>query len=88
MRSLVFEADAQEVLFYWAKADLKILRKIIDLLEDTQSHPFSGKGKPEGLKHNLKGFWAKRINDEHRMVYKVTDDEIIVIQCRFHYSEK
>jgi toxin YoeB len=70
MRSIIFEVDAQEDLFYWAKADLKILRKIIDLLENTQSHPFSGKG-----------FWAKRINDEHRMVYKVTDDEITVIQC-------
>ena len=88
MRSLIFESDAQEDLFHWAKVDLKILRKIIDLLEDTQSHPFSGKGKPEPLEHDLKGFWSKRINEEHRMIYQVTDNEIIVIQCRFHYKDK
>lgn len=85
MRSLIFESDAQEDLFHWAKVDLKILRKIIDLIEDTQSHPFSGKDKPEPLKHDLKGFWSRRITDEHRIVYQVTEAEIIVIQCRFHY---
>jgi toxin YoeB len=88
MRSLIFESDAQEDLFHWAKVDIKILRKIIDLIEDTQSHPFNGKGKPEPLKHDLKGFWSRRITDEHRMVYQVTDEEVIVIQCRFHYSDK
>jgi toxin YoeB len=85
MRSLIFEPDAQEDLFHWAKVDIKILRKIIDLLEDTQKHPFTGKGKPEPLKHDLKGFWSRRITDEHRVVYQITDEEIIVIQCRFHY---
>jgi toxin YoeB len=85
MRSLIFEPDAQEDLFHWAKVDIKILRKIIDLLEDTQKHPFTGKSKPEPLKHDLKGFWSRRITDEHRVVYQITDEEIIVIQCRFHY---
>lgn len=85
MRRLVFEESAQEDIYFWAKTDLKILRKIIDLAEDTQRYPFSGKGKPEALKYDFKGYWSKRISDEHRFVYKVTDEEIIIIQCRFHY---
>ena len=85
MRKAVFEQTAQEDLFYWAKTDLKILKKIIELVEDTQKSPFSGLGKPEPLKHELKGYWSKRITDEHRLVYKVTDDSLIVIQCRRHY---
>ena len=86
MRKIILEETAQDDIFYWAKTDLKILKKIISLLEDTQSNPFSGIGKPEPLKHELKGFWSKRITDEHRLVYKVTDEELIVAQCRYHYS--
>ena len=85
MRKIILEVSAQEDVFYWAKNDLKVLRKIIELIEDTQRTPFSGKGKPELLKHNYKGFWSKRITDEYRMVYKVTDESLIIIQCRFHY---
>lgn len=85
MRKAIFEQTAQEDLFYWAKTDLKILRKVIELIEDTQRTPFSGLGKPEPLKHELKGYWSKRITDEHRLVYKVTDESLIIIQCRWHY---
>lgn len=85
MRKAIFEQTAQEDLFYWAKTDLKILRKVIELIEDTQRPPFSGLGKPEPLKHELKGYWSKRITDEHRLVYKVTDESLIIIQCRWHY---
>ena len=85
MRKLIFEKSAQEDIFYWAKTDSKVLKKIIDLIEDTQRNPFGGKGKPEALKYDLSGFWSKRINEEHRLVYKITDFEIIVVQCRFHY---
>jgi toxin YoeB len=49
-------------------------------------HPFSGIGKPEPLKHQLKGYWSRRINDEHRLVYKITETEIIIISCKFHYD--
>lgn len=88
MRSVILEKYAQEDLFYWAKNDVKTLKKIIELIEDTQKNPFSGLGKPEPLKHDLKGFWAKRISDEHRMVYKVTDDALYIAQCRWHYDRQ
>lgn len=87
MRKVILESAAQEDLFYWAKVDLKLLRKIIELIEDTQKNPFSGLGKPEALKHELKGFWSKRIDYEHRLVYKITDDAIIIAQCRWHYTK-
>lgn len=86
MRKAIIEQAAQEDLFYWAKTDLKVLKKIIELIEDTQKNPFSGLGKPEPLKYDLKGFWAKRITDEHRLVYKVTDETLLIVQCRWHYS--
>jgi toxin YoeB len=85
MRKLIFDDSAQEDVFFWAKNDLKILRKIIDLIEDIQKTPFNGKGKPEALKHDYKGYWSRRITDEHRLVYKVSDDSIYIAQCRFHY---
>ena len=86
MRKLIVEQTAQEDIFHWAKTDPKLLRKIIQLIEDTQRNPFSGLGKPEVLKHELKGFWSKRISDEHRLVYMVTDESLIIVQCRWHYS--
>lgn len=59
--------------------------RIIKLLEEIQRNPFEGTGKPEPLKFNLKGCWSRRIDDEHRLVYQVTNDEIIIISCKFHY---
>ena len=87
MRKTIIEASANEDLLFWAKNDLKILKKIILLIDDTLSNPFGGIGKPEPLKHNLKGYWSKRINDEHRIVYKVTDEFIYIAQCRKHYED-
>lgn len=66
----------------------KILKKILLLLKDTQKNPFSGLGKPEPLKHDLQGYWSKRINQEHRLVYQVDDESIIIISCRYHYVTK
>ncbi|BAG01605.1 MULTISPECIES: Txe/YoeB family addiction module toxin [Microcystis] len=60
--------------------------KIVDLIDDILCHPFSGIGKPEPLKYQLKGYWSRRINDEHRLVYKITETEIIIISCKFHYD--
>ncbi|MBI4772541.1 MAG: Txe/YoeB family addiction module toxin [Chloroflexi bacterium] len=57
------------------------------LIHDIQRSPFTGLGKPEPLRHELTGFWSRRINDEHRLVYKVTDDAILIIACRYHYSD-
>lgn len=85
MRNITFEANAFEQFNSWMNADIKIHKKIIELINDIQRTPFSGIGKPEPLKHTLKGYWSRRITDEHRLVYKVTDSEIIIASCKFHY---
>ncbi len=85
MRSVVFHDKALEHLTFWAQNDLKMIKRIIELLQDIQKTPFSGKGKPEPLKHELKGYWSRRMNDEHRLVYTINNKEIIVIACRYHY---
>ena len=85
-RRIVFEASAFEDFNEWAKLDKKIYRKIVELIKDTDRSPFSGLGKPEPLKHELSGYWSRRINDRHRLVYKVTDTKIIIIACKYHYD--
>jgi toxin YoeB len=85
MRDVFLEAAAFEDMQFWAKNDLKLLKKIIELIADIQKTPFAGIGKPEALKHDYKGFWSRRINDEHRLVYSITTEEIIVVACRYHY---
>jgi toxin YoeB len=86
MRNIAFEKQAFEQFTEWAAKDRKIYTKIGRLIADTLRNSFSGIGKPEPLKHDLKGCWSRRITDEHRLVYKVTDDLIIVLSCRFHYE--
>lgn len=87
MRNIAFTPDAFKEFTGWAKQDKKIYRKIISLINDVLREPFTGLGKPEPLKHELKGCWSRRITDEHRLVYKVTDTEVIIVSCRFHYSD-
>jgi len=87
MRNIVFEAGAFEQFHQWTIDHRKMYTKIVQLINDIQRHPFEGIGKPEPLKHHLKGFWARRITDEHRLVYRVTDEEIIIVSCKFHYSK-
>ncbi|HHB95268.1 MAG TPA: Txe/YoeB family addiction module toxin [Campylobacterales bacterium] len=70
----------------WIIEDKKIFKKIQRLIKESIREPFSGIGKPEPLKNNLKGYWSKRITDEHRFVYKVEEDNLIIISCKFHYS--
>ncbi|MEO8147310.1 MAG: Txe/YoeB family addiction module toxin [Bacteroidia bacterium] len=84
-RKLAFEPDAFKEFQNWILTDKKTTAKIFDLLEEIFREPFKGKGKPEPLKHLFKGYWSRRINDEHRLIYKVTDDEIIIISCKHHY---
>lgn len=84
-RRIVFEASAFEDFNNWAFSEKKIYQKIVTLLKDIDRSPFFGLGKPEALKHELSGYWSRRINDEHRLVYTVTDDEVIVISCKYHY---
>lgn len=82
---LVFSQHAWEDYLYWQKADKKILGRINNLIKAVQRDPFIGVGKPEPLKHGLAGYWSRRINEEHRMVYKVTGDVLLIAQLRYHY---
>jgi toxin YoeB len=82
---LVFSDNAWEDYLYWQKTDKKILRRINKLIKEIKRNPFEGIGKPEPLKHALSGFWSRRINDEHRIVYKATSDSIHIAQLRYHY---
>ncbi len=83
--NILFEKHAQEDYLYWQKTDKRMLKKINDLIKDIQITPYDGKGKPEALKFNLTGLWSRRINQEHRLVYKIEHDVIIILQCRYHY---
>jgi toxin YoeB len=81
-----FEQTAWEDYLHWQRNDKKIVRRINQLIEDTLRHPFEGIGKPEPLKHELAGYWSRRITDEHRMVYKVVGGELYIVQLRYHYE--
>ncbi len=85
-RKIVFHSLAFDDFNLWASEDKKIHKKIINLLKDIDRSPFSGLGKPEPLKHKISGYWSRRITQEHRLVYQVTDTEIIVIACKYHYE--
>ena len=82
---LVFADEAWEDYLYWQKQDGKMVERINTLIREIQREPFSGVGKPEPLKHALSGFWSRRITDEHRLVYRIQDDAILIAQCRYHY---
>lgn len=83
---LSWAAHAWDDYLYWQQTDKKILKRINLLLKDIKRQPFEGVGSPEPLKHNWSGYWSRRIDREHRLVYKVTDDAIIIVQCRYHYG--
>lgn len=70
---------------YWQETDKKILRKINSLINEVERSPFQGAGKPEPLKYNLAGWWSRRVDLEHRLVYRVENDSIYILQCRYHY---
>lgn len=82
----IFEDESWEDYLYWQKTDKKILKKINDLLKDISRNPNEGLGKPESLKHKYSGYWSRRIDLEHRLIYKVVDNEIWIAKCRFHYD--
>jgi toxin YoeB len=82
---LIFSDNAWDDYIFWQKTDKKILRRINNLLKDTKRNPFEGIGKPEPLKHALSGYWSRRITDEHRLIYKVSEDAIEIAQLRYHY---
>jgi len=82
---LTFSEHAWEDYLYWQKTDKKILIRVNQLIKEIQRTPFEGIGKPEPLKHNLSGYWSRRINDEHRIVYKLTENSLLIAQLRYHY---
>ncbi len=82
---LVFSEHAWEDYLYWQRTDKKVLRRINALLKEVQRSPFTGVGKPEPLRHNLSGYWSRRVTDEHRLIYKIEGDGLLIVQLRYHY---
>jgi toxin YoeB len=82
---ILFSDAAWESHMYSQKTDKKLLNRTNELIKVITRTPFEGIGKPEPLKHGLAGYWSRRINDEHRLVYKVQDDALLIAQCRYHY---
>lgn len=83
---LTFSSRAWEEYLYWQKTDKAMVKRINALIKDTTREPFEGIGKPEPLKHGLSGYWSRRINDEHRFVYKVAEGSLLIAQLRYHYE--
>lgn len=83
---LTFSSRAWEEYLYWQKVDKVMVKRINALIKDVSRNPFDGIGKPEALKHGLSGYWSRRINDEHRFVYKVSNDELLNAQLHYHYE--
>ena len=87
MRNITFSPDAFEQYQYWQQTDKSVLRKLNQLLRECQRQPFEGTGKPEGLKGKLTGYWSRRINQEHRLVYRADADNLYVVSCSYHYEK-
>lgn len=86
MRKLLWMPTALNDLEYWRKNNLKKLKRIVELCVDICKHPHDGKGKPEPLKFNLTGCWSRRIDKEHRLIYRFDDETVYIIQARYHYK--
>ena len=84
--TITFSKNAWEDYVSWQKEDKRVLRKINELIKVIQRTPFEGIGKPEPLKYDLAGLWSRRIEREHRLVYRVESDELFIHSCRFHYD--
>ncbi len=82
----IFVDESWQDYLYWQQTDKKILKKINDLIRDISKTPYVGLGKPEPLKYKYAGFWSRRIDLEHRLIYKVVNNEIWIAKCRFHYD--
>ena len=85
MRSLEFDIAALEDLAWWIQQDRSKALRIVNLIKEVMRDPIKGIGKPEPLKHELKGCWSRRIDQEHRLVYQITEDKIRILACRYHY---
>lgn len=86
MKRIVFTLNAWEDYCYWQENDRRMARKINSLIKDCTVNPSAGTGKPEPLKYDLAGFWSRRIDREHRLVYRVEGEELQILSCRYHYD--
>jgi toxin YoeB len=82
---IIFHEQAWDDYLYWQKQDRKMLARLNSLIKECTRTPFEGTGKPEPLKGQLSGWWSRRLNREHRLVYRVEDDQLLIAQCRYHY---
>ncbi|MFK7971536.1 MAG: Txe/YoeB family addiction module toxin [Bacteroidia bacterium] len=85
--NIVFTEHAFEEYVSWQNRDKKVFKKLNALIKEISRTPFEGRGKPEPLKYELAGFWSRRIDLEHRLIYKVSDDQVLVYSCRYHYDK-
>ena len=82
---LIWSVESWNDYLFWQETDKRMVRKINELIKDIRRTPFEGKGKPEPLKYNLSGFWSRRITEEHRLVYSIANDALLIAACRYHY---
>lgn len=82
---LIFSEHAWDDYQYWVETDRKMLKRVNRLIQEIVRNPFSGSGKPEPLKHGLSGYWSRRLDDEHRIVYRMSEDAVLIAQLRYHY---
>jgi toxin YoeB len=87
MRKIAWGSKAWQDYLYWQTQDKKTLKRINRLIQDVLSHPFEGIGKPELLRENLSGFWSRRIDETHRLVYTVDENYLTIVSCRYHYEK-
>lgn len=84
---IIFSKNSWEDYTSWLADDKNMLKKINELIKEIQRTPFEGRGQPEPLKYDLAGFWSRRIDREHRLVYQVLDDKLVIYSCRYHYEK-
>lgn len=84
--ALIWDRDAWDDYLWWQAQDRRVLKRINQLIKDIQRNGNEGIGKPEALEHDFSGYWSRRITDEHRLVYKVTDQDVLIAACRYHYG--
>jgi toxin YoeB len=87
MKTTFIDDEAFNTFYEWTTENKKIAKRIKDLIKDIKRDPYDGIGKPEPLKYDLSGYWSRRITDEHRLVYRVDDDELLILSCKYHYKE-
>jgi toxin YoeB len=85
---IIFSESAREDYIYWQSNDRKVLKRVNELIKNICREPLEGLGNPEQLRHELCGYWSRRIDREHRLVYKIDADTVILVQCRYHYDGK